>query len=86
MSDRLTRRTMISIVSTLPLLAATGGLALAADDSGGTKKQFKYQDKPGPGAKKCAGCSFFVKPNGCKIVKGKISPNGYCISYVPAAK
>ena len=45
------------------------------------KKQFKYQDKPGPKGEKCAGCRFFKKPDACTIVTGKISPNGWCIAY-----
>ena len=66
----------------LPALAgalAAGELtpALAADN----KRQFHYQDKPGPGGKKCSQCRFFRAPNGCSIVTGTISPNGWCIAW-----
>jgi hypothetical protein len=26
----------------------------------------------------CAVCTFFVKPRGCKVVAGDISPDGWC--------
>ena len=87
MSDRTSRKTVISIIAALPLAAAlNSGIALAADDSGGAKAQYKYQTKPGPGGKACAGCSFFKAPAACSIVKGKISPKGYCIAFSPKAK
>jgi hypothetical protein len=86
MSDQISRSTVISLLAGLPLAAAIGGTAIAAtDDSGGTKKTYKYQIKPGPGGKKCGGCSSFKAPAGCLIVKGKISPNGYCIAFAPKA-
>jgi hypothetical protein len=84
--EKLTRGTLISIIAALPLAAAATGIASAADDSGGVKAQYKYQLKPGPGGKKCAGCTFFAAPHACKIVKGAISPTGYCIAYSPKPK
>lgn len=87
MSDRISRGEIISLLAGLPLaVAATTGAASAADDSGGTKKQYKYQAKPGPKGQKCSGCALFIAPAACKLVKGKISPNGYCIAYAPKAK
>lgn len=86
MSERISRGEIISLLAGLPAaVAATTGVAAAADDSGGTKAQYKYQDKPGPGGKKCSLCALFVAPASCKIVKGKISPNGYCIAFSPKA-
>ena len=58
-------------------ISATLSPAQAADN----KKQFHYQDKPGPGGKKCDGCRFFRKPSSCTIVTGKISPDGWCIAW-----
>jgi hypothetical protein len=87
MSDRISRGEVISLITALPLaVAASTGVALAADDSGGTKAQYKYVDKPGPKGQKCAGCALFKAPNACQIVKGKISPNGYCVAYAPKPK
>jgi hypothetical protein len=36
--------------------------------------------------KKCSGCTLFKAPAGCLVVKGKISPNGYCTAYAAKAK
>jgi hypothetical protein len=87
MSDRISRGEIISLLAGLPMaVVATTGMASAADDSGGTKAQLKYQGTPGPGGKKCSGCSLFKAPAACSAVKGKISPNGYCIAFNPKAK
>lgn len=87
MADHISRGEIISLLAGLPLaVAATTGVALAADDSGGTKKQYKYVTKPGPKGQKCSACSLFKAPASCAIVKGKISPSGYCIAFSPKAK
>jgi hypothetical protein len=86
-SKCISRGEVISLIAGLPLaLAATTGIAAAADDSGGSKAQFKYVDVSKEKGKNCAGCALFKAPNGCSVVKGKISPKGYCIAYAPKAK
>ena len=79
---KLTRGEILRHIVVLPALAAAlaadAGTAAFAKDN---KKQFHYQDKPGPGGKKCAQCRFFKAPSGCSIVTGKISPNGWCIAW-----
>ena len=86
MSDRISRGEIISLIAGLPLaVAATTAVASAADDSSGTKAQFKYQLKPGPKGQKCSACSLFQAPASCSVVKGTISPNGYCIAFAPKA-
>jgi hypothetical protein len=88
MSD-FSRRQVLSLIAALPLgvaaVSSVASAAAAADDSSGTKAQFKYITKPGPGGKKCAGCALFQAPSACSIVKGKISPTGYCSSFAPKA-
>ena len=49
-----------------------------------SKAAMKYQDKPN-GDQKCSNCLQFVAPDGCKVVEGKISPDGYCIAWVKKA-
>ena len=66
---------------------ATNALAQARDPSVPAYKpvpQFKlsqaaakYQDTP-HGNEVCAGCPYFVQPDGCGVVEGKISPAGWC--------
>jgi hypothetical protein len=86
MSDRIKRGDVISLIAGLPLaVVASTGIASAADDSSGTKAQFKYQTHPGPKGQKCGACSLFKAPNACSVVKGKISPSGYCIAFAPKA-
>ena len=76
------RRDALGRLAAAPVAALGAAAALTASaEAADNKKQFKYQDKPGPGGKKCDGCRFFRKPNGCTIVKGKISPNGWCIAW-----
>lgn len=80
--EKLTRGDILKQMIVLPALASlaavdAGGTAFAADN----KKQFHYQDKPGPGGKKCAACRFFRKPHSCSIVTGTISPDGWCIAW-----
>jgi hypothetical protein len=82
--DHLSRRTIISLIAAVPLgVVAASGIASATDDSGGTKAQFKYITKPGPGGKKCGMCAFFQPPSACSVVKGKIVATGYCTSFAP---
>lgn len=79
--EKLSRGAALKQLVVLPALAgllAAGTLSAEAADN---KKQFKYQDHPGPGGRKCSGCRFFKKPNGCSIVHGRISPNGWCIAW-----
>ena len=36
-----------------------------------------YQNTP-KGLLSCAACTFFIRPRGCKMVSGDISPTGWC--------
>jgi hypothetical protein len=47
-----------------------------------TKALALYQNTPNRG-ERCAGCTHFLKPNGCEIVAGAISPNGWCRFHEP---
>jgi hypothetical protein len=86
MADRISRGEIISLLAGIPMIAAaTTAIASAADDSGGTKAQYKYITKPGPKGQKCVACALFKAPASCSLVKGKISPSGYCIAYAPKA-
>ena len=42
-----------------------------------TKAAARYQDQP-KGNESCASCPYFMIPNGCVVVEGEISPNGWC--------
>ena len=80
--DSIDRGGALKRIITAPVVALGAAAALTATaEAADNKKQFHYKDKPGPGGKKCDGCRFFRKPNGCTIVTGKISPNGWCIAW-----
>jgi hypothetical protein len=79
--DKQTRKEALRSLIVLPALAGAFALGTSVADAADNKKQFKYQEKPGPGGKKCGECRFFKAPNACSIVTGKISPNGYCVAW-----
>ncbi|MGC1413031.1 MAG: hypothetical protein WA864_29300 [Acetobacteraceae bacterium] len=73
---RLIRRELIT--------AALGGLwaalpARAEEQPGQMSSQIAaaYQSTP-KGLFSCAVCTFFIRPRGCKVVSGDISPAGWC--------
>lgn len=86
---------MLAKLATAPIaigaLAALQAEATAAPAM--DQKAAGYVDHPN-GANKCSGCSLYIpaakdpmKTNGtCKLVKGSISPNGWCKFYSPKPK
>jgi hypothetical protein len=80
-SHKQTRKEALRSLIVLPALAGALAMGTSVADAADNKKQFHYQDKPGPGGKKCGGCRFFKAPNACSIVQGTISPNGWCIAW-----
>ena len=46
------------------------------------KPQAAYQDGPN-GIYSCGMCTLFVEPNGCKVVEGEISKDGWCKAFAP---
>jgi hypothetical protein len=82
MKSSVSRGLVLKRLAALPILALGVGATLSpAQAAADNKKQFKYQNKPGKNGEKCAGCQQFIKPDKCKIVTGKISPNGWCIAW-----
>ncbi|PPQ27831.1 high-potential iron-sulfur protein [Rhodopila globiformis] len=66
-------------------LAVVGGAVAVSAAQAQDKidpKMVQYQDSPKDG-NKCSTCVNFEAPSSCKIVAGKISPNGWCIAYAP---
>ncbi len=71
------------------LMLIAGGAAVATtaaraddDDSKVDQATVQYQQTPKDGAK-CSLCVNWVAPNACKVVKGTINPNGWCVAYAP---
>ena len=61
------------------LLLAAGAAAASAQEKPVkvSQAQCRYQDKP-KGIQSCALCAVFVKPDLCKVVEGRVSPDGWC--------
>lgn len=49
----------------------------ASEANKATKEAVRYQDTP-KDIQSCEFCSLFVKPDECKVVEGKVSPDGWC--------
>ena len=56
-----------------------GGAAAAAADPPPKRSQAeaRYQDHP-KDIQSCGLCTLFVAPDGCKVVDGKVSADGWC--------
>jgi hypothetical protein len=48
-----------------------------------TKAQAEYQDTPN-GIYSCATCTLFDSPDGCKVVEGEVSRDGWCKAFALA--
>jgi hypothetical protein len=48
-------------------------------------KLVQYQDTP-KNNQKCSDCLHFIAPDQCKLVEGKIKPNGWCALFAPKPK
>lgn len=48
-----------------------------------SQREADYQDSP-KDIRMCGTCSLFVPPQSCKVVDGKISPEGWCKLFVLA--
>jgi hypothetical protein len=70
--------------------AASGiGLAIlqsprAAAQQKVAKLDARYQEHPN-GAQHCALCQYYIAPVACKLVRGEVSPNGWCSFFHLAA-
>lgn len=82
-TDTVSRRAWLGGAA---MIAGFGATCLMAASASAKTPQVtaKYQDKP-QGSAKCSGCSQFEAPESCKLVDGKISPEGWCQLYTPKA-
>ena len=70
-SRRLLLQGAAVLVGIIPFM---GSAAAAGKMSQGA---VAYQGSP-KGSQSCANCKLFEKPDACKLVDGKVSPNGWC--------
>lgn len=46
------------------------------------KAAARYQDHPN-GTAHCEACAYFLPPVACRLVRGEVSPNGWCGFFQP---
>lgn len=92
MSDRgetrISRRTLLGAsLLAAPVAAAVVTLLPAAGSAQQkmAQKLVQYQKTP-KNNQKCSTCLHFVAPDSCKLVEGKIDPNGWCSLFAPKPK
>jgi hypothetical protein len=64
-------------------LVATAARADDPDADKVEKTVVQYQWKWNANGDHCAICTNFLAPASCKVVKGPIDPNGWCIAFGP---
>ena len=81
---KFSRRSLLKSVVVLAGAATCAGLSSnrqARAQAKASKATMKYQDQPNKD-QKCSDCLQFVAPDTCKVVDGKISPDGWCMAWV----
>jgi len=84
----LSRRTLlasglVAVPVTTALITLSAESAVAQQKV--AQKLVQYQLKP-KNNQKCSLCLHFVPPDSCKVVDGKIDPNGWCALFAPKPK
>ncbi len=75
----LSRSEMIEKLMVAPIAIGAFAALCAEADAAASIDQKTAGYVPHPvGGKQCSGCVQFQAPSSCKLVKGKISPKGYC--------
>ena len=83
-TSNTSRRRVLHVGLAILAAGAAARATTAAAQEKLAQNLVQYQDTPKDGAK-CSACVNFEKPNGCKIVEGKISPEGWCVAFAPNA-
>jgi hypothetical protein len=79
---RLLRNVTLAAAAGAFVAVAAGSTALA--DSKFSQATAKYQPTP-KGADRCANCSLYESAGNCKVVEGKVAPDGWCTLYARKA-
>jgi hypothetical protein len=76
----LLQRTPVGLAVGVAMLSLTPRAALGQQKV--AKAMVQYQDSP-KGGHQCSTCSNFVSPASCKVVRGTVSPHGWCSIWTP---
>ncbi len=82
-ASAVSRRALLRNAALIGGATALGSAAIAprAHAAGIPKGAVQYQDTP-HGDERCGNCLQFIPPSSCKVVEGKISPDGWCNIWV----
>jgi len=74
-------------LGTLAIVAAFTAVDVAKSEAQQkmAQKLVQYQQTPKKD-QKCSTCLHFVAPDSCKLVEGKINPEGWCALFAPKPK
>jgi hypothetical protein len=78
--NELSRRSVLQSAMIAVGASVLGGAAAAQGFTKSPQASARYQDHPN-GGQRCATCLQFQPPSSCKVVAGRISPNGWCAIY-----
>jgi hypothetical protein len=81
------REVLTKSLCTLALVAALTAVDAVRSEAQQkmAQKLVQYQQTPKKD-QKCSVCLHFVPPDGCKVVDGKINPEGWCSLFAPKPK
>jgi hypothetical protein len=87
-TKRISRRTALRTGMTILAGSLTTTAAVADDPDAGkmAKTVVQYRYHHGPHDNHCEICANFQPPDACKLVAGKIDPNGYCTAFAAKKK
>ncbi len=78
--SNLSRRFVLCSAAVAASVCVLGGRAAPQGSIKSPQQSARYQDHPN-GGQRCGSCRQFQPPSSCKVVAGKISPNGWCSLY-----
>jgi uncharacterized low-complexity protein len=78
--SELSRRSVLQRAAAAAGASVLGDATAAQAFTKSPQTSARYQDQPS-GGQRCANCKQFQPPSSCKVVAGKISPNGWCSIY-----
>lgn len=76
----VSRRSVLQRAAVAAGACVLGGATAAQAFTKSPQTAARYQDQPNSG-QRCGNCRQFQPPSSCKVVAGKISPNGWCAIY-----
>jgi anaerobic selenocysteine-containing dehydrogenase len=80
--EQPSRRRVLKAIALIGAAAAAGAAGRAAAQAKAVKSAVSYQDQP-RGSQRCADCMHFIEGGECRVVEGRISPDGWCSLFTP---